>query len=200
VTPARWSWLGEPLAIDFANTVRRRGETYEELLATPDDLAEWAERERGRIPALPRVSEARLGEVRALRDAVFATLRAAAEGEPIPAAAEQALNAALLAVPLVPRLEAGAVVVVPLREADPLAELAARACASALELIARPELALCDAPGCGQLYLRHRSDQRWCGSACGVRARVARHSASRSQAVQSASSTASSGTPGPRTA
>jgi predicted RNA-binding Zn ribbon-like protein len=200
VTPARWSWLGEPLAIDFANTVRRRGETYEELLRTPDDLAEWAERQRGRIPALPAISETRLAEVRALRDAVFATLRAAAEGERAPADAERALNAALREVPLIPRLEAGAVVAMPLRAADPLDELGARACTSALEMIRRDDLALCDSPGCGQFFLRHRSDQRWCGSACGVRARVARHSASRSQAVQSASSTASSGTPGARTA
>jgi Putative stress-induced transcription regulator/CGNR zinc finger len=199
VTPERWSWLGEPLAIDFANTVRRRGDAYEELLRTPADLAEWAAHQRGRIPDLPPVSEERLGAARALRDAVFAALLAAAQAEPVPAAAEGALNAALAAVALIPRLEAGRVVSVPLAPADPLDELFARACASALELLSEPDLALCDAPGCGQFFLRHRSDQRWCGSACGVRARVARHAASRSQAVHSASSTASSGTSGART-
>jgi hypothetical protein len=199
VTPERWSWLGEPLAIDFANSVRRRGDVYEELWRTPADLAAWAAHQHGRISDLPPVSERRLGEARALRDAVFAVLLAAAHAEPVPPAAERAVNAALAAVPLIPRLEDGRVLTTPLAAADPLDELFARACASALEMFAHPGLALCDAPGCGQLYLRHRSDQRWCGSACGVRARVARHAASRSQAVHSASSTARSGTPGART-
>ncbi|MFI5735270.1 CGNR zinc finger domain-containing protein [Kribbella sp. NPDC051587] len=39
----------------------------------------------------------------------------------------------------------------------------------------RHDLALCDAPGCGQLFFQRRTNQAWCGPGCGNRARVARH-------------------------
>ena len=38
MTVARWSWLGDPLAIDVANTIRRRGWRYIELITQPADL------------------------------------------------------------------------------------------------------------------------------------------------------------------
>lgn len=193
----RWPWLGEPLAIDFANTVRRRGSEYEELLREPADLSEWAELEQGRVPVPDDAS--RLDETRAIRDAVFALLRAAAQDETPPAGAVDRVNAAARGVVLVPQLRGDAVELAALGSPDPVDELHARVATSALELLSEPGLALCDAPSCGQFFLRHRGDQRWCGTACGVRARVARHAASRSQAVHSASSTASSGTPGART-
>src|SRR5689334_17152315 len=49
MTVARWSWLGDRLALDVANTVRRRGWRYTELITSPVDLREWLARERGRL-------------------------------------------------------------------------------------------------------------------------------------------------------
>ena len=163
----------EPLAIDFANTVRRRGLDYVELLDGPRELVALARRQALRL----RVRDVgpRLDEVRELRDAVFALLLAATRGENVPAAAETRLNAALAAVPLVPQLRAGDVVLTAAADAPALDELLARAAASALDVLSDPALAFCDAPSCGQFFLRHRGDQRWCGPACGTRARVARH-------------------------
>jgi predicted RNA-binding Zn ribbon-like protein len=176
VPPERWSWLGEPLAVDFANTVRRRGGDYTELLSSGADLRTWAAREASRVPDPPAgVADARLNEVRELRDAIFALLLAVAQGEPVPRGVERRVNAALAAVPLVPQLRDGAVELVALSVTDPLDELLARAASSALELLASPELAYCDAPSCGQFFMRNRRDQRWCGPACGTRTRVARH-------------------------
>jgi predicted RNA-binding Zn ribbon-like protein len=176
VPPERWSWLGEPLAVDFANTVLRRGGDYAELLANGADLRAWAAREGSRVPVPPAgVADARLNEVRELRDAIFALLLASAQAEPVPPGVERRVNAALAAVPLVPQLRDGTVELVALNAADPLDELLARAAASALELLASPALAFCDAPSCGQFFMRNRSDQRWCGPACGTRTRVARH-------------------------
>jgi len=40
-------------------------------------------------------------------------------------------------------------------------------------------LGFCDAPSCGQFFLRDRTNQQWCGPACGTRVRVARHTARR---------------------
>jgi predicted RNA-binding Zn ribbon-like protein len=182
----RWQWLGEPLGIDFANTVRRRGLEYVEHLGAPDDLVEWAGHEGVRLSA--RDIGPRLAEVRALRDAVFALLRAAASppgaapprsGTSPPPGAEARLNAALAAVPLVPQLRDGDVVLTAPRGAPALDELLARVAASVLDVLRDPALSFCDAPSCGQFFLRHRGDQRWCGPACGTRARVARHAAHR---------------------
>jgi predicted RNA-binding Zn ribbon-like protein len=176
VPPERWSWLGEPLAVDFANTVRRRGGDYTELLATGADLRAWAGHEAPRVPGPTEYgADARLDEVRELRDAIFALLLAAANREPAPAGIEKRVNAALAAVPLVPQLRDGAVELVAPPETDPVDELLARTAMSAVELLASPALAYCDAPSCGQFFMRSRRDQRWCGPACGTRTRVARH-------------------------
>jgi len=159
--------MDEPLAIEFANTVRRRGMEYMECVS----LVEWARRHDVRLAA------SRLDEVREFRDAVFALLRAATppqDATPRPEA-EGRLNAALAAVPLIPQLRDGDIALTAPSDAPPLDTLLARVAASALDLLGDPALSFCDAPSCGQLFLRHRGDQRWCGPACGTRARVARH-------------------------
>jgi predicted RNA-binding Zn ribbon-like protein len=176
VPPERWSWLGEPLAIDFANTVRRRGSDYTELLSSGADLRAWAQHEASRVPDPPEyTADTRLGEVRELRDAIFALLLARARHEPAPPGIEKRVNAALAAVPLIPQLRDGTVELVAPRDCDPLDELLARTAMSAVELLPSPALAYCDAPSCGQFFMRSRRDQRWCGPACGTRTRVARH-------------------------
>jgi predicted RNA-binding Zn ribbon-like protein len=167
-----------PLAVAFANTRRRRGAVYRDLLRSGADLAAWAQREA--VPAIAaEAADARLDDVRALRDEVFALLKATAAGEPAPPAGR--VNAALLAVPLVPQLEPdGRPRLQAAGPAEPLDELLARVAASALELAGEgpgSPLALCDAPSCGQFFMRHRRGQRWCSQACGTRARVARHAA-----------------------
>jgi predicted RNA-binding Zn ribbon-like protein len=168
--------LGEPLAVDFANTVRRRGSDYTELLATGADLRAWVGHEAPRVPdPSDLAADSRLGEVRELRDAIFALLLAAANREPAPPGIERQVNAALAAVPLVPQLFDGVVELVAPPETDPVDELLARTAMSAVELLASPALAYCDAPSCGQFFMRSRRDQRWCGPACGTRTRVARH-------------------------
>jgi predicted RNA-binding Zn ribbon-like protein len=176
VPPEPWSWLGEPLAVDFANTVRRRGGDYTELLASGADLRAWVEHETPRVPDPTEYdADARLEEVRELRDAIFALLLASANREPAPPGIERQVNAALAAVPLIPQLCDGTVELVAPPLTDPVDELLARTAMSAVEMLASPALAYCDAPSCGQFFMRSRRDQRWCGPACGTRTRVARH-------------------------
>jgi predicted RNA-binding Zn ribbon-like protein len=176
MTAARWSWLGAPLAIDFANSVRRRAMHYEELFSSGADVVEWARLQHGRVP-VPTDAGERLHEIREVRDAVFSLLLAATREEHPPAEAQARVNAALAAVPLIPQLRAGEVVLTAPGKPDALSELHARAAASALEVILDPALAFCDAPGCGQFFVRHRNGQVWCDPHCGTRARVARHAA-----------------------
>jgi predicted RNA-binding Zn ribbon-like protein len=66
----------------------------------------------------------------------------------------------------------------PVTAADPATRLCAELAAAAIGLLTGPDaaaLALCDAPGCGQLYLRGRPNQQWCDPHCGSRARAQRH-------------------------
>jgi predicted RNA-binding Zn ribbon-like protein len=169
-----WDWLGEALAVDFANTTKRYGGDDRELLQAPEDLVTWAELEAGRVPEL-EVEAVRLGEIRTFRDDVKALLRAAVEGERAPLPAVQRVNARLRAAPLVVQLRDGASVLAPAAAIAPLDELLARVAHSAIELAAHGGVGFCDAPSCGQFFERSRASQLWCSHACGTRARVARH-------------------------
>jgi predicted RNA-binding Zn ribbon-like protein len=169
-----WDWLGEALAVDFANTTKRSGRDERELLQGPEDLEKWAAYEAGRVPAV-EAEAVRLGEVRTFRDDVKALLHAAVQGQPAPVPAAERVNARLRAAPLVLQLREGEAVLAPASGVAPLDELLARVAHSAIELAAAGGVGFCDAPSCGQFFERRRVSQLWCSDACGTRARVARH-------------------------
>lgn len=172
-------WLGEPLAIDLANTVMvvREGQEVD-LLRTPGDLRRWLALERERLGGCA-FALAHLEEIRALRDAVRGVLSASAEGAAPPPEAVERMNAASAAAPVAPRLLAGSDGELEVDERsvapDPLARLLGRLARSAMVLLTgdeRERLHLCNAPSCGMLFLGSR---QWCCAACGNRARAARH-------------------------
>ena len=78
MTVARWSWLGDRLALDAANTVRRRGWRYTELITSPADLRGWLVRECGRLAIPAQVDTALVARFVLTRDHVLRVLRAAA--------------------------------------------------------------------------------------------------------------------------
>jgi len=172
----RWSWLGDHLALDVANTVRRRGMHYRELLNTPADLTDWLTHQGTRVPAPSRLDAATLTAFTTLRDPVLRLLRAAAAGDPRPPPDVRTVNAAVLTDPPIRLLtdRPGRPATTHLSDPEPLTRLLATAAAATVELLTtdtRRDLTLCDAPGCGQLYLRARPNQQWCDPHCGVRAR-----------------------------
>jgi predicted RNA-binding Zn ribbon-like protein len=176
----RWSWLGEPLAVDLANTVRRRGLRYVDLITTPADLATWLSYQRDRVSIPTKVGDDLLEPFLAARDHTLQVLRAAATGQPLPAADVAVINERVLAAPSVRLLgaEPGLHLTRPVSQADPASRLLAELAASVVDLLTGGDagrLALCDAPGCGQLYLRGRANQQWCNPHCGNRARTQRH-------------------------
>lgn len=177
----RWSWLGDLLAIDVANTVQLHGGAYVDLLQTPDDLAEWVAREGPRLPALiTAVQSVQLYAFSRARDAILAMLRSASDNSAPPAAAVHIINRSLLDHPAV-RLLTSAGEVGPARllhPRGPIDDIIAEATFNLVELLngtARAQLNLCRAPSCGQIFLRDRANQRWCSDTCGNRARGARH-------------------------
>jgi predicted RNA-binding Zn ribbon-like protein len=177
---ARWSWLGEPLAIDVANTVRRRGWRYIEMVTSPADLAEWLEHQRGRLAIPDRVDADLVSRFLQVRGHVLEVLRAAARDTALPDADVGAVNALAAAAPRVRLLGSrpGHYLTRPVTGADQAARFCGDIAAAAIDLLTGPDaaaVALCDAPGCGQLYLRGRPNQQWCDPHCGTRARSRRH-------------------------
>jgi predicted RNA-binding Zn ribbon-like protein len=180
MTVARWSWLGDRLAIDVANTVRRRGWRYLELITSPADLGSWLDHERGRLAVPAQVDTALTGRFLAARDHVLRVLRAAASGSFLPTADIDAINALAAAAPTIRLLstQPGQHLTRPVTRADQATRLCADIAAATIDLLTGPDaaaIALCDAPGCGQLYLRGRPNQQWCNPHCGTRARSQRH-------------------------
>ena len=98
-------WLGEPLAVDLANTVMvvREGQVVD-LIADPEDLRRWLHAERDRLGDCAFAVE-HIERIRTLRDAVRGLLSTAAQGAPSPAGALEAVNAASREAPMTPQLE-----------------------------------------------------------------------------------------------
>jgi predicted RNA-binding Zn ribbon-like protein len=179
-------WLGEPLALDLANTlmVVRPGATLD-LLETSDQLARWLEAERPRLDD-GQIAARDLGTIRVLRDAIHRLFTATVEAAPLPDSEVALLNTASAAVSHYLELDAGGqrepAMVERDSSADPLARVLGRIARSAIELLAGPDrarLRICHAPSCGMFFLAARRGQAWCSPACGNRARVARHYARR---------------------
>jgi predicted RNA-binding Zn ribbon-like protein len=172
-------WLGEPLAIDLANTVMVvREDEPVDLLASPDDLLRWLDRERAQLGECP-FAAGYLEEIRDLRDAVRELLMAASQGTSPQPQALKRVNAASAAAPVAPQLDFGKdgklEALERAEDSDSVAWLLGTLARSAIELLTGPErgqLKLCPAPSCGMFFLGAR---RWCCAACGNRARVARH-------------------------
>ncbi len=177
-----WEWLGDPLAVDFANTRKRSGAVDRELLTEPAALLSWVAAERqlaaDRVPRLPaRVARARFDEVLTVRDDVVALLHGAVAGA-LPAGPRRRINALAAGLPVVPVLRAdGRLRRSVVGAADPVDELLGLVAAAAIGQAADLGTAFCDAPSCGQFFVRPRPDARWCSPACGTRYRVARHAA-----------------------
>lgn len=172
------------IAIDLAATIRGGEMAVRDSLSSAAELERWL----GGHPELGDPSPElvlRLGDFRALRDAVHAALLASAESRQIPPDAVTVLNEASGAVPRVvlldvsdgsPRIDRSG------HGGSRAAEVLGSIARSAIELLGGPDrerLRICPAAGCGKAFLASRARQSWCSPACGNRTRVARHHARR---------------------
>ena len=176
--------LGEPLAIELANTLFTDGGRPLDALTTPAALARWLEANAERIDApLPRRRSAGdLERARELRAIIRALLAAAVDGDPAPAAAVGRLNRVAALVPFAARLQWRAgeppKAHLSLSGADRLDALLALLAQSAIDVLGGTgagRLRRCEAPGCISYYLKDHPRRAWCSPTCGNRVRVARH-------------------------
>jgi predicted RNA-binding Zn ribbon-like protein len=174
------SWLGYfPVAVDVVNTVIPSGSGSVDILAEEEKLEAWLDKQRHRLPVV-EAARGRLSELRELRTVVRDLLYAAAEDQPLPAKAIAVLNEASAAAPYFPILQRAGLSELQEVNDDPFAVFRASIARSAIQLVStdeRKRLSVCHAPSCGLLFMRGRPGQTWCTTACGNRARVARHAA-----------------------
>jgi predicted RNA-binding Zn ribbon-like protein len=171
-------WLGEPLAIDLANTVMvvRPGRSVD-LLDSRESLETWLESERPRLGKC-HFALARHGELLEVRDDLRSLFAGRAGGEQIDRAALERLNAASRGAPVAPQAELaddGRLEIVTENQVEDMPALLGALARSAIRLLAehdREPLRICGAPSCGMFFVGRR---RWCCAACGNRARAARH-------------------------
>jgi predicted RNA-binding Zn ribbon-like protein len=176
-----FSWLGRPLALDFANTVwpgRRRGPV--DTIASTTDLRVWLD--RAAIAATTTDFEERLEDLRGLRSAVRQLLDAHAKGDVLPRRSMEVINLFATEAPRVDQLVLDGrslLVVEEVLSEEPASLFFGRVALSTMDVLTTMNIGVCGAPSCGLFFVAERDDQRWCTNTCGNRARVARHAAKR---------------------
>lgn len=179
--------IGEPLAVDLANTLLEREQGSVDLLATPEWLSAWCEVEGERLGVLDFAGFAgRLSEFHMLRAAIRELFRGLLDGRRPSEGAVKEINAASARVPRFGQLSwtkmddrRGGLRAETRDLVSKAADIAlARIARSAIELAGGPErefLRSCPAPGCPLIFLAENRRRRWCSVSCGNRVRVARH-------------------------
>jgi predicted RNA-binding Zn ribbon-like protein len=183
---AVWVLPDEPVPIRLMNTIWADRHGRHDALTGPDQLGSWLS-EIGAYRFPPKVTGHEVNEARDLRDALrrLAALRTA---DPRPGAAS-ALEDAAAAVAVVNRVAAGLDTPrLELRGDDlelggspagrPVRTVLADVAAEAITLFTDPAalpLRACLAPGCVLYFVLNHPRREWCSTACGNRARAARH-------------------------
>ncbi|MEU3274890.1 ABATE domain-containing protein [Saccharomonospora sp. NPDC006951] len=177
---------GEPLALDFVNTVPETPDGPIDLLATRAQLRTWLDCEAGRFPELggidvSGVSSADMAVLHTLRGHVAAAIESARGGAVPKARALSGINAALRGAPKVGELvvREGNLRALERRQGSAASAIAARIAEAAAELLTSPgvtKIRQCDASFCVLLFLPAHPRRRWCSpTLCGNRVRVARY-------------------------
>lgn len=181
--------LGEPVPVEFANTLyARRGRQYDGI-ETPAHLSAWLAATRDRLPfALPgedssAVSQADVDAARQLRDAIRSLFYAVTEARKPDRAAARILNVAMRQTPWWHELMWEPHASIKLRTAGPVVPaVLSRIAEEAAHVLAgehASEVRACGAPGCQLFYLQSHPRRAWCSSRCADRVRAARYYANR---------------------
>jgi predicted RNA-binding Zn ribbon-like protein len=192
--------LREPLAVEFMNTIWADQSGVHDALASDADVLAWLRAVDPRLTPRPApvdrwLQEARPADLgnagdrlRGLRDSIR-RLAAVLTVDPRPAAASaietadeasRVLNETTAAAPRWSTLatSAGGFVRESCADASPAAAIAAHLAEDAIDLYTgqlRDDLRACLAPGCVLYFVKQHHRREWCSTACGNRARAARH-------------------------
>ncbi len=172
--------LGEPLAIEFANTRYAVRGRFREGIDTPDHLTAWL-RDHSPAPGPGLlVDAAEVETFRALREAIRGLCQACVDARSGDGKHVEVLNAAAAAAAQWPQLRcAGSAYAVSEHTRGNGADTALAAIArDAIGILGGPlrnQIRACQAPGCVLFFVKDHPRRRWCSAGCGNRARAARH-------------------------
>jgi predicted RNA-binding Zn ribbon-like protein len=179
--------LGEPLAIEFANThYAVRGQPREGI-GTPAHLVGWLRDNAGALgfaaddaELTGRIDSADVAEFRALRTAIRAIARAIVEQQTPNPHDVRMLNRAAARAPRWPELDAGdgRYSISEHTRNDVMRAALASIARDAIRIFGGPprtDLRACQGPRCVLFYIEDHPRRAWCSAACGNRARAARH-------------------------
>jgi predicted RNA-binding Zn ribbon-like protein len=173
-----FEFVSDRPGLDFVATVAERGTTDHEQLATPADLVAWI-RESGLVDDVRTLAPADLDRARAVREALYALVRALLDGQPPPPAARRVANAAAAGPGPRPVLDATGAVT----HRGGLDAVLSALATDVLDLHGdadRPLLSRCADDRCTRPFVdRARGHRRrWCGMrGCGDRAKAAAYRA-----------------------
>ena len=181
---AWWYWLGGRPAIDLVNTLRERWRRRVETLVTPDDLGLWLV--RAQLLAEPRrVTRARLGEARELREAIDRCVQAALARDAAPPAAVTVIDGWLAHAAARPALAVaadGTPVMQELTSADAVRHALGAVALDAARMLGTPaeaaRIRICASETCSARFYDRSpaARRRWCSMAlCGNEAKARRH-------------------------
>ena len=173
--------IGEPLAVELANTRYGEGDDRIDFLATTGLIAMWFAH-AGAAPRLPaRLTGRDAGRIRDLRDSTHTLIGQTVDRLPLSVPAVGLLNRHAARAPRVLRLDvadgrarigsSGTV-----RGLDAVLGLLAH---EAITLLGGPDAARlrrCDHPDCTMAFVQRHRRRRWCHPSCGHRTRQARYS------------------------
>jgi len=173
--------IGEPLPVEFANSLYASEGGDIDFLATPAHIQKWFELAAAEVPFPTRLSGAEANALRELRDAIRAVLRAVAAGT-VPGSDNVAmLNRYAARAPWSVHLgwnHAGSPVATERRHGTTVDTVLGRLAGEAIVVVAGPSGPLirqCTGPGCAMLFVKDHHKRRWCHHSCGHRARQANY-------------------------
>lgn len=175
--------LGEPFAVEFANTrYDRPGQPFDFLGSVPWMLAWFDQADTEAHGRLPRsLDAARQESIRSVRDAVHSVLLSTTHGRRLSIAAIDTLNRTADVVPHRFRLEWSSELA-PVASVKPVgrgidATIASIAIAC-ITFVASPLLVQvrhCDGPDCPMFFVQQHHKRRFCHDGCSHRARQSRY-------------------------
>lgn len=162
--------LGEPAAIELANTWYGEGDELIDFLGDPPVARRWVALALGDVP------EGDLADLRAVRDAARTLITARCDGRPLDPRAVEVVNAQAR------RACARVVLIAEERVARTTldGDAAARLAVSCIEVVTGPEaIRRCEGPGCTLFFVQTHGRRRFCHDGCSHRQRQSRYRRSR---------------------
>jgi predicted RNA-binding Zn ribbon-like protein len=171
--------IGEPLPVEFANSLYVAGEQTIDFLATPELITMWFELAATGVDITDAIRPNDADEIRDLRDAIRVVLIDLAVDQPPTVGAVAKINLYASRAPWYLRLgsdSGGQLEVTRQHRGDAIDMLLGRIANETVELVSGPQRTLlrrCTGPGCAMLFVKNHHKRRWCQQSCGHRARQA---------------------------